>query len=421
MGEGTLEGLVWIVIIMTAAPIISDLIPKIRVPVVVLEILLGIIAGPYVIGLIHHSEGLEVAKEIGVIVLFFLAGFEVDFEGISGNPLRNAVSSWLGAAAIALALAFALQQLGILSSFHLFAIAITTTALGPLMPIMQDSGQLRTRFGSNVLAIGAVGEFIPVFAMAFLINQSREAFLTALTIMGFMAVTGTLLFLNRRIVSQGRTSHIRRIAVQTLDSSAQFAVRISVLLLVALVYLAYRFDLDVLLGAFASGFIVGQLGDVASTKESRKIMEWMKTKFEAIGFGVFIPVFFVMTGVDFNLDVLLGSNRAIMMMFAFVGISFLVRGIPVLMTYRRFDRKMQWRLALIAATQLPLVATLMNRFVEQGAVPEDIATAVIGGSVITVAVFPLLAMSGLKRPGGERDAEGKVIEGLPEIITGDGR
>ena len=417
MGEGTLEGLLWVIAIAAASPIIADLIPKIRVPVVVLEILLGIIAGPYVIGLIHHSEGLEVAKEIGVIVLFFLAGFEVEFDGISGDPLKNAAKGWIGSVVIALAIAFGLQQFDIISSFHLFAIAITTTALGPLMPIMQDSGQLHTRFGSNVLAIGAIGEFAPVFVMAFLFNQSREAFLTALAIMIFMAVAGVFLFLTRRIVSQGKTSHVRRIAVQTLDSSAQFGVRISVLLLMILVYLAWRFDLDVLLGAFASGFIVGQLGDVASTKESRKVMEWMKTKFEAIGFGVFIPVFFVMTGVDLNIDVLFGSNRAIVMMIAFVGISFLVRGLPVLISYRRFEQRMRWRLALIAATQLPLVSTLMNRFIEEGTVPEDIATAVIGGSAITVALFPILAMAGMKSPGGETDNEGRVIEGLPEIIT----
>lgn len=417
MNEATLVGLVWVIVIAAAAPIISDLIPRVRVPVVVLEILLGIAAGPYVLDLIHHSEGLEIAKEIGVIVLFFLAGFEVEFDGISGNPLRSAAKGWIGSVLIALAIAFTLQQMDIISSFHLFAIAVTTTALGPLMPIMQDSGQLHTRFGGNVLAIGAIGEFAPVFVMAFLFNQSREAFITGLVIIIFMVVAGVLLFLTRRIVAQGETSHVRRIVINTLDSSAQFGVRISVLLLVILVYLAYRFDLDVLLGAFAGGFIVGQIGDVASTKESRKVMEWMKTKFEAIGFGVFIPVFFVMTGVDLNIDVLFSSGRAIAIMLGFVVASFLIRGLPVLLLYQRFDMAMRMRLALIAATQLPLVATLMNRFIDRGTVPEDVATAIIGGAVITVAVFPLLAMAGMQAPGGQADGEGKVVEGLPEIVS----
>lgn len=420
MSETTLQGLFWVMLAATLAPIITDLIPRISVPVVVLELLLGMLLGPHILGMIGHSEGLEVAKEFGVIFLFFLAGLEIEYEGIRGNPLRNALRGWGGSFAIALVLAFGMQQLGLISSFHLFAIAIATTALGPLMPIMQDSGQLHTRFGYNVLAIGAIGEFAPVLAIAFLFNESREEFLTAMAIVAFMLMVAVFLFINRRVVSQRRNSHLRRIAIQTLDSSAQFAVRISMLLLIGLVYVTYRFDLDLLLGAFASGFIVGQLGDVTSTKESRKVMKWMKTKFEAIGFGVIIPVFFVMTGVDFRLDTLLGSTRALIILpLAIIG-SFLVRGLPVLLGYQRFTRDMRWRLAFVAATQLPLVATLMERFIESGTVPEDIATAIVGAAVITVAIFPLIALGGLRHPSRTDESE-KVVEALPELSAPNGR
>lgn len=420
MGETTINGLLWVIVAATLVPVIDYFIPRIKLPVVVLEILLGIAFGPHILGLVEHSEGLEVAKEFGVIFLFFLAGFEVDFEGIKGNPLRNAMWGWAGSIVIALAVAFGMQQLGLISAFHLVGIAIATTALGPLMPILQDSGQIRTRFGSNVLAIGAIGEFAPVLGVAFLFNESRAAFLTAMAIFVFMLVVLAILFLNRRLVSQGRSSHIRRIAIQTLDSSAQFGVRISILLLIALVYLAYRFDLDVLLGAFASGFIVGQLGDVASTKESRKVMEWMKTKFEAIGFGLFIPIFFVMTGVDFRLDTLFESTRAMVILpLAVIG-SFLIRGVPVLLGYRRFERRMRWRLAFVSATQLPLVATLMERLIESGDVPADVGTAIVGAAVITVMVFPMVALRGLKHPDAAKTKE-KVIEGLPEFTAAEAK
>lgn len=420
MSETTLQGLLWIILAAALAPIIADIIPRVRFPVVVLEILLGIALGPYMLARIEHSEGLEIAKEFGIIFLFFLAGFEVDYEGIKGNPLRNALRGWAGSFGIALILAFALQQMGLISSFHLIAIAVCTTALGPLMPILQDSGQLHTRFGGNVLSIGAVGEFVPVLALAFLFNETRTGFLTALVLVLFLAVVGVVLFIFRRIVGQGRNSHIRRIAIQTLNSSAQFAVRISMLVLIGLVYLAARFDLDVLLGAFAGGFIIGQLGDVTSTKESRKVMEWMKTKFEAIGFGVFIPAFFVMTGADFQLDTLLESTRALIIMPLTVIAFFLIRGVPVLAGYQRFDRVMRWRLALVAAAQLPLVATLMERFIESGDVPEDVATAIIGGAVLSVAIFPLIAFNGIQSVKGSNSASSgveKVIEGLPDIST----
>lgn len=430
MGEATILGLLWIGIAATLAPIVVDIIPRFPVPVVVVEILLGILFGPEILHLIEHSEGLEVAKEFGVIFLFFLAGFEVDYEGIKGSPLRNALGGWVGSIVIALGIALLLQQMGYISSFHLIAIAITTTALGPLMPIMQDSGLLHTRFGSHVLSIGAVGEFVPVLAIAFLFNESRTSLVTGGVLTAFLLMVGVGLYIFRRGVAQNEGSHTRRIAVETLQSSAQFAVRLSVLVLVVLVYLAMRFDLDVLLGAFAGGFIVGQLGDVASTVDSRKVMEWMKVKLEAIGFGVFIPAFFVMTGADLKLDILFNSERALLFIPLTVIAFLIVRGLPIMVLYREMDFDARWRLGLVAATQLPLVATLMHRFVEAGKVPEDIANAVIAGSVLTVALFPLIALMGFSpdEPAtSKRSAHGgptnddTVVEGLPEITKNDNR
>jgi Kef-type K+ transport system membrane component KefB len=421
MIEATFEGLLWLALAAALAPIIVDIIPKVPVPVVVVEIALGILFGPYLLDVIEHSTGLEIAKEFGVIFLFFLAGFEVDFEGIKGEPLKNALTGWVGSIIIALAIAFTLQQLDLISSFHLFAIAIATTALGPLMPILQDSGQIHTKFGSNALSIGAVGEFLPVLAVAFLFNDTRESQITALVLIAFFAIVGVLLYGFRRGVGQKEDSQTRRIIVDTLNSSAQFAVRLSILILVVLVYLTARFDLDVLLGAFAGGFIIGQLGDVASTSESRKVMEWLKVKLESIGFGVFIPAFFVMTGADLQLDTLFSSNRALVIMVLTIVAFLLIRGLPVLGLYRSLDGGMRFRLALIASTQLPLVATLMNRLVESGDVPEDIATAVIAGSVLTVALFPIIAFIGVEDEeepliwGAIRRRVKPAVEALPAI------
>jgi Kef-type K+ transport system membrane component KefB len=414
MDQSTLESLLWVFVLATLAPVIADIIPRVTVPVVVLELVLGIIAGPHMLELIHHNEGLEVAREFGVIFLFFLAGFEVDFAGIKGNPLRNAARAWIAGFALALTVAFIMERAELTSSFFLLAIAISTTSLGSLIPILQDSGQLKTRFGTNVLSLGTVGEFAPVLLVAFALNQSRAGALTALAIVVFLGVVAGLLYLNRQAISRNQDSRIRRIAVQTLDSSAQFAVRISILLLIALVYLAARFDLDVLLGAFAGGFIVGQLGDVTSSKESRKVMEWMKTKFEAIGYGVLVPIFFVVTGVEFRLDELLDSRKAMLLMPVMVVTYLIVRGLPVLLGYQRFDVGMRMRLAVITATQLPLLVTVVDRMVENDNIPRDVAAALIGAAVISVTLFPVLGFNGLRRAAGSDERTGKV-EALPEI------
>lgn len=406
------EGLLWVFILAALAPILADVIPKVTVPVVVLELVLGIIAGPHILGLVHGNGGLEIGRELGVIFLFFLAGFEVDFEGIKGNPLRNAVVAWIAGFALALVVAFGMQQMDLTSAFFLLAIAISTTSLGSLMPILQDSGQLGNRFGINILSLGAIGEFAPVLLVAFALNRSRAGFLTALAIVGFIAVVVLILAINRRAISQNRDSHVRRIAIQTLDASAQFGVRIAMVLLIALVYLAARFDLDVLLGAFAGGFIVGQLGDVTTSKESRKVMEWMKTKFEAIGYGVLVPIFFVVTGIEFRLDELLDSRKALLLMPAMVIIFLIVRGLPVLLGYRRFTPTMRLRLAVVTATQLPLLVTVIDRMTAQGDIPADVAAGVIGAAVISVTVFPILGFNGLEPAAG--NGENKV-EALPEI------
>lgn len=410
------EGLLGVFILAALAPIIADFIPKITVPVVVLELVLGIIAGPHILGLIHGNEGLAIARELGVIFLFFLAGFEVDFEGIKGNPLRNAIVAWVAGFALALVVAFSMQQMDFTSAFFLLAIAISTTSLGSLIPILQDTGQIGTRFGTNILSLGTIGEFAPVLLIAFALNRSRAGYLTALAVLGFVAVVVILLAVNRRAISRNKESMVRRIAIQTLDASAQFGVRITMVLLIALVYLAARFDLDVLLGAFAGGFIVGQLGDVTSSKDSRKVMEWLKVKFEAIGYGVLVPIFFVVTGIEFRLDALLESRTALILMPVMVVVFFIVRGLPVLLGYQRFTPKMRFRLAIVTATQLPLLVTVIDRMTAQGDIPADVAAGIIGAAVISVTVFPILGFNGLQPAAGNGD---KKVESLPEIAKPD--
>jgi Kef-type K+ transport system membrane component KefB len=265
-----------------------------------------------------------------------------------------------------------------------------------------------------VLSLGTIGEFAPVLLVAFALNRSRAGALTALAVIAFLAVVVLMVFISTRAIGRREDSHVRRIAIETLNSSAQFGVRISILLLISLVYLAYRFELDVLLGAFAGGFIVGQLGDVTSTKESRKVMEWLKTMFEAIGYGVFVPVFFIVTGVDFRVDELLESPTALILVPIMVLIFFIVRGLPVLAGYQRFERGMRMRIALVTATQLPLLVTILDRMVENGDVPRDVSAAMVGAAVVSVTLFPILGFNGLTKPQGNRGDE-EVVEALPPI------
>lgn len=410
----TTTALLWVVVVAALAPIVVDFLPIPKVPVVVLELILGAIFGPHLLDLISDPGSLHHLQEFGVIFLFFLAGFEVDMAGILGRPIKNAVYAWLSSLAIALALTLLLQQAGLITNWYMFGIAFSTTALGPLMPMLADRKLLGTGFGNNVISIGAVGEFAPVLLIAFLLNQSRSALTTASLILVFGVVCVILLRRLISMVNEGRHNRLLRLAMTSMHTTSQFAVRLSLVVLVFLVFLTERFELDVLLGAFAAGFIIGQIGEVMSEAAEDRYMHQILGKLESIGYGVFIPVFFILTGAGLNLTALVESNRALIALPLVVIGSFVIRGLPTYLIYHDVEFRMRRRLALMSATQLPLVATLMATYVGRDYIAEDLSTAIVLGSVVTVAVFPLLAFMGLTNDeatandGDDEESEGEA-------------
>lgn len=410
MGLDETTMLLWVVVAAALAPVITDFLPIPKMPVVVVELIIGAIVGPHLLNLISDPESLHLFKEFGVIFLFFLAGFEVDMAGILGKPLKNAAYGWLGSFAIALAITYALQEMGYITNWYLFAIAFSTTALGPLMPMLADRKLLGTSFGNNVISIGSIGEFVPVLLIAFLLNQERSARTTALLILVFAIVCVIVLRRLVAMVEEGRQNRLLRLAMTTFHTTSQFAVRLSLLILTLLVYLTTRFELDVLLGAFAAGFIIGQLGEVVSEAANERYMQRILEKLESIGYGVFIPAFFILTGAGLNLTALVESPRAMLALPLVVIGSFVIRGLPTYFVYRDVEVSMRRRLALMSATQLPLVATLMATYVARDYIAEDLSTAIVLGCVITVAVFPLIGFQGLTAEEIGDDDEGNSKE-----------
>lgn len=391
----TTTALLWVVVVAALAPIVVDFLPIPKVPVVVLELILGAIFGPHLLGLISDPGSLHHLQEFGVIFLFFLAGFEVDMSGILGRPIKSAVYAWLGSLAIALAITLLLQEMGLITNWYMFAIAFSTTALGPLMPMLADRKMFGTGFGNNVISIGAIGEFGPVLLIAFLLNQSRSAMTTAAFILVFGVVCVILMRRLKSMVQEGRHNRLLRLAMTSFHTTSQFAVRLSLVILVFLVFLTERFGLDILLGAFAAGFVIGQIGEVLSEAAAERYMDQILGKLESIGYGVFIPVFFILTGAGLNLTALVESKRALIALPIVVIASFVIRGLPTYFIYHDVEFRMRRRLALMSATQLPLVATLMATYVARDYIAQDLSTAIVLGCVTTVAVFPLLAFKGL--------------------------
>lgn len=389
------RALVIIALVAVLAPLVVDLPARLRLPVVVAEIGFGIVIGPDVLGWVEVDDLIDFLSELGLAFLFFLAGLEIDLERIRGRPLRLATRGWLLSLAIALALAGILHVSGYIPSPLYLAIALATTALGVLMPILRDLGELETRFGTFAVAAGTLGEFGPILAIALLLSGQRPG-VAALLLLAFAVAA----LLAAYLALHWRPPRLIELLRKTMHSSAQLPVRLSLLILLALVYLASREGLDLLLGAFAAGIIVGL---VTRSEDAEPV----RVKLEGIGYGFFIPLFFVVTGIEFDLSALLDDPSSILKLPLFVLLFLLVRGLPAFLLYRReLERADRWPLALLSATALPLIVAVTTIAVEAGKMQPENAAALVGAGMVSVFVYPLLALTLRRRGSGATPASG---------------
>ena len=249
-------------------------------------------------------------------MLFFLAGNEIDFERINGRPLRRSAVGWLISLVAGLAVGILLAPTVTAGVF--IGVALTSTALGTLMPMLRDAGELRTPFGTAVIAIGAVGEFGPLIAISIFLS-GRNPGVATVVLGAFVLIAAGAIFLAAR----GTHTRLHAMITATLHTSGQFAVRLILLLLLSLVALSVLFGLDMLLGAFAAGVIAKLLLRDAAPHDVR----YIEAKLEGIGFGLFVPVFFIHTGLTFDLQALVSDPSTLLLLPVFLVLLLVVRGV----------------------------------------------------------------------------------------------
>ncbi|WP_371528322.1 cation:proton antiporter [Streptomyces sp. NBC_01283] len=376
--------LILIMAIAVLAPLLTHGVSRwLPVPLVIFEILLGILIGPDVLGWAHHDEVIDVLSDLGLSMLIFLAGYEIQFDAVRGDTLRRSVWAWVVSLALGLGVAFALSGGAVTKSF-VIGTALTSTALGTVLPILRDSGDLRGRFGTVMMAFGAVGEFGPIIAMSLLLSGRSPGTATAV-LAAFAAVTAAAVFWALR----PRPPWFSQVIAKTLHSSGQFAVRFVMLLLAAMLGLSYAFGLDTLLGAFAAGLVTRLVLQGAAPESSEVVLG----KIEAMGFGFLVPVFFIVTGIDFDLDALLGGGRPLILLPAFLLLFLVVRGLPVyFLAPRDLDVRDRRALTLYSATALPLVVAITTIGLADKALTAGEAAALVGAAMVSVLVFPLVAL-----------------------------
>jgi Kef-type K+ transport system membrane component KefB len=350
------------------------------VPVVVVEIVLGIVIGPEVLGLANPDDFLDFFASLGLGMLFFFAGYEINFERIRGIPLRLAALGWLLSLALAYGLGGLLALAGVVLSLVFTGSAMATTAIGTLIPILRDAGELRTRFGRYLLAAGAMGEFGPILLITLLFSTKRAP-AEALILLAFIGVAVVTAVIAVRGVGHGWP-----LLERTIETSGQLAIRIAVVTIFALATLAASLGLDLLLGGFVAGVIVR----LALKDREVGVFE---SKLTAVGYGFFIPFFFVVSGIKFDLTELFDDPDDLLKMLLFLALFLVVRGVPVAVLYRRaLEARDRLALAFFSATQLPLVVAITTIAVERGHMRSGTAASLVAAGILSTMLYPFIGL-----------------------------
>jgi len=395
----SLSALIVVPLLAVAAPLLAALVGrKLPVPLVVFEIVLGILIGPSVLGWVPADDFLDTMANFGLAFLFFMAGNEIDFAGVKGRPLTRASIGW--AVSLVLGVAGGIAVARDVTAGIIIGIALTSTALGTLLPMLRDAGELTTPFGRAVTAVGAVGEFGPLIAISLFLS-GRTPLASALVLIGFVLISGLAVW----AASRGVHERFHRLIAATLHSSGQLAVRVVVAIVAALVGLSLAVGLDMLLGAFAAGVICRVLLSGAKRADA----ELIETKLEAVSFGFLVPLFFINVGITFDLHSLLGDAKALVLLPIFLALLLVIRGLPggLIAAPTGSTRADRGALVLFTGTGLPIIVAVTAIGVDHGFLGAGTASAMVGAGMLSVLIFPLIALALRRRSsnGGVRPAD----------------
>jgi Kef-type K+ transport system membrane component KefB len=385
-----------VLIIAAASAMVAEFPSRFRVPAVVWMMIFGMIVGPHLLGFVQPigrftMYGSRVGTytllaERGLAALFFMAGLDLDLKRVQGRPLQLAITGWAVSLGLALVASALLRMIPLVHAPLMIALALTTTAMGTFMPTLHDAGMLKTRFGTNVLAAGAVGEFLPIIGAALLLTREVPVWQEVLLMVGFVALAAVAAAVALGYRPPGAVKLLSR----TLRSSSQLPVLLTLVILFSFAVLSQKIGLESVLGAFSAGMILR-----LATEGEQGTM--YREKIDAICFGFLIPFFFVWSGMTLDLEAFRHSGKAIFLIPVFLALFLVVRGLPVILYRKDLAKAERLPFALYSGTALPLVVAITNLAVTSDGMSPEIATAMVGAAVLSVLFFPAAAQALLSR------------------------
>src|SRR5215469_7462430 len=406
MPDVSFTNLLVVAAVAVLAPLTVGFFPRLRIPAVVLVIIGGIIIGPSVLGWVHVDLPVAILALFGLAFLLFLAGLEIDVHRLRGQLLRYAVLGYLVSLVLGYGASASFKAAGWVSQPLLLGIMLASTALGVVVPVLKDARQLHSEIGQVALAAASVADFTAIVLLSLFFSSSGGSTGSKIVVLGafagLVAVTGLV------VSGAARSRRLGQVLVRLQDTTAEIRVRFAVLLLVAFTALAEKFGLESILGAFLAGAIVG-LVDRDSSSHPR-----FRTKLEAIGYGFLVPVFFVASGIRLNLTGLLHSPSALARVPLFLLALLAVRGLPALLGLRANGTRPTLALGLLQATSLPFIVTATQIGVALGKLSSVTAAALVCAGLLSVLIFPLIALGLLRRSEPGPAAVPAATQPVPE-------
>jgi Kef-type K+ transport system membrane component KefB len=381
-----------VAVIAFTAPVLRELIPRIFVPSIVLELVLGIIVGPQVLGIAHSSQAVDLFSTIGLAALLFLAGREIDVPRLRGAVLERALACFALGFMIAAAIAAPLHEVGLIETPLLVAVILVATSLSVIIVPLRDAGEVNTPFGQQVIATAAIAEFASVILVSFFYSNERPGYATELVHLCAFALLAIVVFV---AVSQGgRNRRLNEALARLRESSAQIQTRADLALVAIVVGITSKLGLESILAAFTVGVIRGMTEERDEGSEQKR---------EAVALGIFVPFFFVSSGLNFQLDELFATVGGVIRLPVFVLALLAVHLIPALLYRRTMGTRMALAAGLLQATSFSFVIVATQIGLQLHVMHQATATALVGAGLISVVAFPALAFAIL---GEERAAQG---------------
>lgn len=363
------------------------LVPRVRLPGEVVEIALGIILGPALLGWVEVDEPVKILALVGLAFTLFLAGIELDLSRLRGSLLRVAGAGMAVSAGLAVVVSVVLSAVGLIDDARLVAVALCATSLGLVVPVTKQGGFEDRQLGQLVIAGATLGDFGAIIALSLLFSRDAATASTRFTLLAvFVSLIALVVWAIR---AGGRRMRIEDVIARLADTTAQIRVRGVVLLIIAFALLAERTGLETILGCFVAGAVIGTVD-----RDGARNHPLFRVKLDAIGFGFLVPIFFVSAGIRFDLRALLDDSSTLALVPVFLIALLVVRGVPALLYRSQLTSRRDVVIAgLLQATSLPFIVTATMIGVEIGALTAGAAAAFVGAGLLSALIFPVVALT----------------------------